>query len=189
MAKWLRAHFYNCTFRPIPLVEHIVHKDEVQTYEGKISHRIAPSPDKRLKDSFTNAIVKLATIPLYEDHGVLVFCESKSRCESLAMLLSDFTPHTSSDAILEKRYDLVRELATGIAGMDPTLEKTLPRGVAFHHAGMTTEERELVAKAYDEGVIKLICCTPTMAAGVNLPARRVVIYPKTGREYATPALM
>ncbi|TGZ83491.1 P-loop containing nucleoside triphosphate hydrolase protein [Ascodesmis nigricans] len=193
MAKWLRAHFYNCTFRPIPLAEHIVFKDEIQTYDGWVVGRIEPSSDKRLKDPFTNALVSLSCRPVREGHGVLVFCESKFKCEHLAQLISDFTPTVDDlpQKTVDQRYDLLRELATGVmgTGVDPTLEKTIPRGVAFHHAGITTEERDLIAKAYEEGVVKLICCTPTMAAGVNLPARRVVIYPKTGREYASPAMI
>lgn len=47
--------------------------------------------------------------------------------------------------------------------------------VAFHHADVGAIEKDRVEKAYMQGNIKILVCTPTLAAGVNLPAKRVVI--------------
>lgn len=55
---------------------------------------------------------------------------------------------------------------------------------------MTTEERELIAQAYDQGVIKVLVATCSLAAGVNLPARRVIINgARMGRELVGPAML
>ena len=55
---------------------------------------------------------------------------------------------------------------------------------------MTTEERELIAQAYDQGTLKVLLATCSLAAGVNLPARRVIINgARVGRELVSPAML
>ncbi len=55
------------------------------------------------------------------------------------------------------------------------LSKCIKGGAAFHHSGLTGKQRQLVEDNFRNGVIKIICCTPTLAAGVDLPAFRAVI--------------
>lgn len=52
---------------------------------------------------------------------------------------------------------------------------TLAAGVAFHHAGVDTPDRQAVEKGFLEGQVNVICCTSTLAVGVNLPCHMVVI--------------
>lgn len=55
---------------------------------------------------------------------------------------------------------------------------------------MTTEERELIAQAYDQSALRVLIATCSLAAGVNLPARRVIINgARMGRDLVGPAML
>src|SRR5208282_4563108 len=55
------------------------------------------------------------------------------------------------------------------------LHGLLPSGVGFHNASLTNPERRVVEQAFRERTVKVLVATPTLAAGINLPARRVIV--------------
>ncbi|KKF96101.1 DNA polymerase theta [Ceratocystis platani] len=76
--------------------------------------------------------------------------------------------------VLEPRLSLIEELGGLSTGLDHVLAETIPYGVGFHHAGITTEERDLIANAYDKGVLKVCVATCSLAAGINLAEYRAI---------------
>ncbi|KAL9582942.1 MAG: hypothetical protein Q9212_003008 [Teloschistes hypoglaucus] len=62
-----------------------------------------------------------------------------------------------------------------VVAKDPDLQETLTSGVAFHHAGLDIADRHAIEKGFLEGQINVICCTSTLAVGVNLPCHMVIM--------------
>lgn len=128
------------------------------------------------------------------EHCCLVFCSTKKNCESVAKLISsNLSPELQQWRTAEK-LKLRRALEVVIycyskkinyghltlfqfqqesGRLCPILRSTLPFGIAYHHSGLTADERQLIEEAFSSGTLCCLCCTSTLAAGVNLPARRV----------------
>ncbi|RAL00518.1 DEAD/DEAH box helicase [Aspergillus ibericus CBS 121593] len=214
LAEWMNAVYFVSTYRPVPIDDYLVYENAIypaatsrqlfQTISRLKSmtntslmdkmppHRIIrPSTFRELSNHTTNATVALAIDTAAAGYGALVFCGSRQMCQLQAAVISEAMPAPSGNTDdLSKRLDLLAELRSLPSGLDPVLENTLVRGVGFHHAGMTTEERELIAQAYDQGVLKVLIATCSLAAGVNLPARRVIINgTRMGRDLVGPAML
>lgn len=213
LSKWLQGHSYETHYRPVPIEEHLVYDGNIfaagttsqliraatQSNGTQASHArpnalgtIVPSDAKELQDPVLNSVVALANETARAGYGVLVFASSRAGCEADALIISRVMPllNEVNTDVQEKRTDLLGDLRSLPGGLDPALEQTIPHGVAFHHAGLTTEERNLVANAYDSGTIKVCIATCSLAAGINLPARRVILHnARMGRDLVGPAML
>ncbi|KAF3399553.1 DNA polymerase theta [Talaromyces pinophilus] len=212
LADWLHASFHASTHRPVPIEEYLVYENSIypaisskeffqtatKLQSGSVQdtvppcRKIDPSPYKPMSLPTANAMVSLGIETATAGFGALVFCGSRLACQMNAQLISEAmpSPSTLDPDLLERRLDLLAELGSLPCGLDPVFQKTIIKGVAFHHAGLTTEERDLVAEAYDRGTLKVIVATCSLAAGVNLPARRVIMQgARMGRDIVGPALL
>ncbi|CZR50584.1 related to DNA-directed DNA polymerase theta [Phialocephala subalpina] len=215
LAKWLSAKFYISRYKPVPVEEHLVFDNAVYpasssssfyktatqlNAQTQLSSQVRPQPcrnieqsqDKELKNPLINSVVALTNETARAGYGALVFCSSRTGCEMNAALISQVLPRPeeTDPLIMDKRRDILHNLRSTTTGLDHLLEKTVLVGVAFHHAGLTTEERDIIATAYDEGVIKVIVATCSLAAGINLPARRVILHgARMGADLVGPSML
>ncbi|TVY30431.1 Helicase and polymerase-containing protein [Lachnellula hyalina] len=216
LAQWLNdAKFYISRYCPVPIEEHLVFDNSV--YHAATSSRfyktatqlnaqtqpssqvkpepvriIHPSQCREFGDPLINAVVSLASETARAGYGALVFCSSRAGCERDAILISQVLPRPEEvdTTTMEKRLELLDDLRSTSTGLDATLEKIVLVGVAFHHAGLTAEERDLIATAYDLGVVKIIVATCSLAAGINLPARRVILHgARMGADFVGPSML
>ncbi|MCJ1306382.1 hypothetical protein MMC25_000024 [Agyrium rufum] len=212
LVKWLGAIYYKTVYEPIPIEEYLVFEGGI--YPAATSslffktasqlnnsalpsqadvtpfRTILPSLHPDLKKPTLNAVVSLTYETVQAGYGALVFCGSRMICESTAETIARTMSGKVASDVLDRRKDLLTSLRALPIGLDAVLEQTIPSGVAFHHAGLTVEERELIAEAYDLGYLKVIVATCSLAAGINLPARRVVLYgARMGRDLVGPALL
>ncbi|KAF5196228.1 Dna polymerase theta protein [Thalictrum thalictroides] len=187
VADWLQAALYQTEFRPVPLEEYIKVRYSILDKKMELVRTIPKSADLGGKDP--DHIVELCNEVVQEGHSVLIFCSSRKGCESTAKHVSKFIKHlpvsTHDDrSEFSDIYSAIDALRRCPVGLDPTLEETLPSGVAYHHAGLTVEEREIVETCYRKGLLRVLTATSTLAAGVNLPARRVIFrQPRIGRDF------
>lgn len=95
---------------------------------------IQPSQHKELSNPLINAVVSLANETARAGYGALVFSSSRAGCERDAILISQVlpAPENMDDFNIEKRFELLNDLRSTATGLDATLEKTIPYGVAFH---------------------------------------------------------
>ena len=106
----------------------------------------------------------------------LVFCFNRDLCWSNAELLraKDLLANGQRDRLMERLNALDEEEAFK-GGAGPKLRRVLARGIGVHHAGLLPKHKRVVEELFLERLLPVVVCTETLAAGLNLPARSVVL--------------
>ncbi len=164
VAKWLGATLVESDFRPVPLKKGICIDNEIE-WDG--------SEFKRIDIDGTEGIA-IDNLP----DQCLVFVNTRRSAEAQAKRLGMLIGKRLTSEETEALKTYTNELKNGadeVTSVDSNLTKLIERGVAYHHAGLTNRQRQLIERGFREKRIKALCATPTLAAGVNLPAKRVII--------------
>jgi len=174
VAEWLTCEPIQSNWRPTELIEGVYNYGKVTMNDGT-NYDI---DNIGISDNSTSGITSLAMDSITNDGGQsLVFAETRKRTVSLAKKTSEIVAK-----ILDKNSIKLAQ-KTGVeilkegddTELNRTLSSTVAKGVGFHHAGLGAKSRQIVEKAFRNGIVKILFATPTLAAGVNLPARRVII--------------
>lgn len=168
IAGWLNAKLTYSQWRPIPLREGVFYNDRINFDNSAI---------KIVKEEAPDDVSKLCLDTIRGGGQVLVFVNSRRSAQACSREVAK----TIVKTIKPEEKALLKEIADDIEG-DPDATKvcrkladTIRMGAAFHHAGLKPHQRQLIEDFFRRNVIKVICSTPTLAAGVNLPARRAII--------------
>lgn len=167
LAEWLKAELVQSDWRPVPLREGIYFEDKI-IFSDYTSREI---PFRR-KDQLTN----IALDSVHSQEQILIFTPSRrsavSTAEKIGKNVEPLIEPRDAKHLADLSSQIVRNLSDPLS---LKLAETIKRGVTFHHAGLNSRQRGQVEKAFKKGLIKVLCATPTLAAGVNLPAKRVVV--------------
>lgn len=114
---------------------------------------------------------KLCDEIIAEGGQALVFVSSRRGAEKEAERVGE---------IVGVGYEELEMIAEQISDMSSStsedrLANCVKKGVAFHHAGLSSDILEIIERSFRKSLIKVVTCTPTLAMGVNLPARCVII--------------
>lgn len=167
IADWLSCGLVESGWRPTKLVEGVYEYGTV---------RMSDSRTFRIEQGATPA-VDLAIDSLDGGGQAMIFAETRKRAVSLAAKAAEGVHRRLDKTTKEQATKAsVEILARGDdAELTHTLAQLVAKGVAFHHAGLGPSSRQIVEDSFKQGIVKLLTATPTLAAGVNLPARRVVV--------------
>ena len=102
----------------------------------------------------------------------LLFCFNREECWTVAEQLKG--KRVLSDG-QQKRLAAELERYDFSDGAGPKLKQLLMRGVGVHHAGVLPKYRRVVEELFQRKLLSVATCTETLAAGINLPARSVVV--------------
>lgn len=168
LAEWLDASLVESDWRPTPLKKGVLYGRGITFDDGT---------QRRLTHESADSVNDLVLDMLAEKGQCLVFVNARRSAEAVAKKLAKPVAKTLSpaeSAALRRVADtLGDEGEPSLAGRQ--LGELVAHGVAFHTAGLSAHQRRTVESEFRAGRIKVISATPTLAAGVNTPARRVII--------------
>ncbi len=168
LSEWLDCTLVENDWRPVPLSEGVYNEGGVTMDDGKYFE---------VEPSLRGPSVDLGAESVRDGGQSLLFAETRMRSASLATKAADII----SKYLKKSEQDELEKISKKILGKNEhtqlvkTLAELVKKGVAFHHAGLNQNCRETIETEFRKGTIKLLSSTPTLASGVNLPARRVII--------------
>ncbi len=168
IAEWIDASPITIDWRPVPLKEGVYCNGNIYYKNG--------SP-KKIEQIFENPALDISNDTVRNGGQVLVFTETRKS----AVLYSKRSSKAIANVLKRSEMNSLSNIAKRILStaeqtkLSKELANHINKGTSFHHAGLEIEHRKIIEESFKEGKIKILTATPTLASGVNLPARLVLI--------------
>jgi antiviral helicase SLH1 len=162
--RYAGLFYFDASFRPVPLEQHFI------GVKGKPG-------TKASRDNIDAVAFEKVREMLEKEHQIMVFVHSrKDTFNTAKMLYEKAVEHVCVDLFDptgHPGYEVALKDMKSSRGRE--LRELLPKGIGIHHAGMARSDRNMMERLFGSGVLKVLCCTATLAWGVNLPAAAVII--------------
>ncbi len=155
--------YFDASYRPVPL----------QTSFAGVSERNFLARSALMDEICHNKVVEAVK----RGHQAMVFVHSRKDTGKTARMLALKAQQNGDTAL----FDCSEEPGFPHASKDikksrnKEVQEVFENGVGLHHAGMLRADRNLMERLFGSGCLKVLCCTATLAWGVNLPAHTVII--------------
>ncbi len=170
--EWIEGEAININWRPVPLKEGVLYNHEIYYDDGEIG---------KIKKYIGDPILDKILETIFQGGQVLVFVHSRNEAKRRAKKISRTMQRFLTKLYTDDEIIYLDRLAQKILDvgektkLSEELSNVVRYGVAFHHAGLGINHRSLIEESFRDGYIKILTATPTLAAGVNLPSRTVII--------------
>lgn len=181
IAGWLNAKYVVTEWRPIELKEGVILNDEIQYKDGD---------SRRIDQETRQAVINIVLDTIKKGGQALIFASTRRNAVSAAKNVANHTskvlyPSSGSKLVRRSLEERTRKSLDEEArkileagehtGMADELADLIRCSTAYHHAGLSSAHRKIIENAFKDRKIKVLTATPTLAWGVNLPARTVII--------------
>ena len=156
--------YFDQSFRPVPLEQHFL------GVKGKPG-------SKASRDHIDQTAFEKVKEQLEQDHQIMVFVHGRKDTVKTARLFHEMAQEQGLQDLFDPTHhpgytNAMRDVKTS---KGKEIRELVAKGMGTHHAGMPRSDRNLIERLFAEGVLKVLCCTATLAWGVNLPAAAVII--------------
>ena len=177
LAEWLKCELVESEWRPVPLIEAVYSNHTIMTSQD--SEYSEGNLNEKRESRHAKPAIGLGLDTVENGDQCLIFTMTRKSSVATATEAGMDIVKT----LVENQKKELQKISKKILPKDnedetkliKKLADTVKNGTAFHHAGLDQRCRTIIETEFRNGNIKLLTATPTLAAGVNLPARRVVI--------------
>ena len=182
LSSWLQADLYCTSYRPVPLSEHVKVGRSVFDSENKRVYEVQASDTVKGDEEH---IIPLCLEIIRNGNSVLIFCPTKNWCEKLSATIAKHFKENpslragsqgfvkaselceSDGSVLDEKgiQDVLEQLKRTPVGLDQGIGNVVSQAVAFHHAGLTFDERDIIEGAFRRGVLRVLVATSTLSSG------------------------